>query len=202
MINPNFVFVGVGLQFVGGLSYLVDTVKGKIKPNKVSWLLWSIAPLIAFFAEINQGVGIQALTTFIVGFVPLLVFIASFVNKQAEWRLTRFDIVCGALSLMGLALWLITRVGNVAILFSIVADGLAAIPTIIKSYNEPETENDLVYLFGVVNAAIGLLVIETWNFQHYAFPLYLLILCSILVLLIRFRLGKRLSNANEQSVLT
>jgi len=39
MINPNFVFLGVGLQFIGGLTYLIDTVKGKIKPNKISWLL-------------------------------------------------------------------------------------------------------------------------------------------------------------------
>jgi len=98
------VFLGVGLQFIGGLTYLIDTVKGKIKPNKISWLLWSIAPLIAFFAEIKQGVGVQAFTTFIVGFVPLLVFLASFVNKQAEWKLSRFDLVCGALSLAGLAL--------------------------------------------------------------------------------------------------
>ena len=187
-------FLGVGLQFIGGLTYLIDTVKGKIKPNKISWLLWSIAPLIAFFAEIKQGVGVQAFTTFIVGFVPLLVFLASFVNKQAEWKLSRFDLVCGALSLAGLALWLMTKVGNIAIFFSIMADGLAAVPTIIKSYKEPETENDLVYLFGVVNAGIGLLAIETWNFQHYAFPLYLVILCSILVLLIRFKLGELLTH--------
>ena len=78
MLNPNFIILGVILQFVGGMSYLIDTVKGKIQPNKVSWLLWAIAPLVAFVAEIKQGVGIQSLATFIVGFVPLLVFIASF----------------------------------------------------------------------------------------------------------------------------
>ena len=77
MINANFVFVGVFFQSIGGLSYLIDTVRGKIKPNKVSWFLWSLAPLIAFAAEVKQGVGIQSLTTFIVGFVPLIIFIAS-----------------------------------------------------------------------------------------------------------------------------
>lgn len=191
MINPNFVILGVILQSIGGFNYLVDTLKGKIQPNKVSWLLWSIAPLVAFTAEISQGVGIQSLTTFIVGFVPLIIFIASFKNKKAEWKLGRLDIICGVLAFLGIVLWYMTKVGNIAILFSIIADGLAAVPTIVKSYSYPETENDNVYLFGVVNAGIGLLAIQIWNFEHWGFPTYLLFLNFILVMLIRFKLGKK-----------
>lgn len=191
MINENFVILGVIIQFIGGLSYLIDTVKGKVQPNKVSWLLWCIAPLVAFAAELSQGVGIQSLATFITGFVPLLVFTASFFNKKAQWKLSRFDLICGTLSFVGIAIWYITKVGNVAIFFSILADGLAALPTIIKSYHEPESENDLVYLLGIVNAGIALLVINTWTFQNYGFPLYLFFIQVILVLLIRFKLGKK-----------
>lgn len=195
MINPNFIFLGVFLQFFGGLSYLIDTVKGKVKPNRVTWFLWSLAPLIAFIAEVKQGVGLQSLATFIVGFVPLLIFIASFVNKNSQWKLTRFDAICGILSVLGLVFWIITKVGNVAILFSIFADGLAAVPTIVKSYHNPESENDLVYLFGIVNAGIALLVIPEWNFQNYGFPAYLFLLCLTLTLLIRFKLGKTISKS-------
>lgn len=191
MINPNFVILGAILGSIGGLSYLIDTVKGKIQPNKVSWLLWSVAPLIAFTAELNQGVGILSLTTFIVGFVPLIIFIASFANKKAKWQIGRLDIVCGILSFLGIILWLLTKVGNLAILFSIFADGLAAIPTIIKSYNHPESENDLAYLGGAANAGIGLLAIQSWRFEYWGFPAYLFVLNAILVVLIRFKLGKR-----------
>ncbi len=192
MLNENFVIVGIILQTFGGFSYLLDTIRGKIQPNKVSWLLWAIAPLVAFAAEISQGVGIQAFTTFIVGFVPLIIFIASFANKKAEWKLSKLDIICGLLSLLGIIMWFTTKVGNIAILFSILADGLAAVPTIVKSYSHPESENDLVYLFGIINAGIGLLVIKTWNFEHFGFPAYLFIICSIFVILIRFKLGKNL----------
>ncbi|OGM31970.1 hypothetical protein A2803_02680 [Candidatus Woesebacteria bacterium RIFCSPHIGHO2_01_FULL_44_21] len=190
MINPNFVIVGVILQVVGSYSYLVDTLKGKVKPNRVSWLLWSIAPLVAFAAEISRGVGIQSLTTFVVGFVPLIIFIASFVNKKSEWQLTRFDIICGALSTLGIILWFITKDANIAILFAVLADGLAALPTIVKSYEYPESENSTIFLFGAVNAAIGLLAIQIWNFEHFAFPLYLLVVNSVLVLLIKYKFGK------------
>jgi len=190
MISPSFVILGIIIQSVGGVGYLLDTIKGRVQPNKVSWLLWSIAPLVAFAAELSQGVGIQSLTTFIVGFIPLVVLIASFTNKKAEWKLGKLDIICGILSFLGIILWFITKVGNVAILFSIIADGLAAIPTIIKSYSHPESESHLIYSLGVVNAGIGLLAIQSWNFEHWGFPAYLLGVNLILAILIGFKLGK------------
>lgn len=191
MINPNFVIIGVILQLIGSWSYLIGTIKGTVKPNRVSWLLWSIAPLVAFAAEVGQGVGIQALTTFIVGFAPLIIFIASFVNKKSVWKLSKFDIACGAISLVGILLWCLTKVGNVAIIFSIMADAFASIPTIVKSYRDPDTESDTIFWFGFLNAVIGILAIGTWNFQQYGFPIYLVFVNLTLAILIRFRIGKK-----------
>lgn len=196
MINQNFIYLGVLLQFIGGFSYFLDTIKGKIKPNKVTWFIWMLAPLIAFAAEVKQGVGLTSLTTFIVGFVPLMVFVGSFINKKAEWKINSFDILCGILSILGLILWMITKVGNIAIFFSILADGLAAVPTVIKSYHYPETENDHVFLLQLANAGIALMTLKQWSFQHWGFPVYLLINGIVLVILIRFKLGKIISHKN------
>jgi hypothetical protein len=80
MINEKFVILGVILSFFGSISYLIDTVKGKAKPNRISFFFWGLAPLIAFSAEIKQGVGMASLMTFIVGFNPMLIFFASFIN--------------------------------------------------------------------------------------------------------------------------
>jgi len=172
--------------------YIRDTIRGKIQPNKVTWLLWAIAPLIAFSAEITQGVGIVALATGISGIVPLFIFTSSFFNKNAEWKITKFDMVCGILSLLGIIMWYVTRIGNVAIIASILADGLAAMPTMVKSYKNPETENDLEFLCGIVNASIALLVIQNWNFENYGFPLYLVLMQIVVVCLIRFKLGEKI----------
>lgn len=192
MINANFVFVGVIIQFLGGLDYLINTLKGKTKPNKVSWLLWTIAPLIAFAAELKQGVGVQSFTTFIVGFVPLLVLLGSFVNKKAQWEIEKLDIICGVLSSLGILLWLVTKVGNLAILFSIFADGLAFIPTLVKAFKYPETESANVFITGFVAMAITLLTVTNWNFQTFGFPLYLFLADLSAALLIQLKLGKAL----------
>ncbi len=191
MLDERFIFIGLALSIYGAGNYLIDTLKGKTKPNKVTWLLWAIAPLIAFFAELKQGVGLQSLLTFIVGFNPLLIFLASFVNKKSQWEIGKLDIICGVLSVGGLILWQISKVGNVAIFFSIMADGLAGIPTIVKSYKKPETENDKVFLYASINSLITIATIKTWNFAHYAFPIYIFLIASLLFVLIHFKLGRK-----------
>lgn len=190
MIDERFVFVGIFLSIIGGIDYLINTLKGKTKPNKVTWFLWALAPLIAFAAQIQEGVGLSAWMTFIVGFCPLLVFIASFINKKSEWAITRFDIFCGVLSLMGLVLWFITKEGVIAILFSVLADGLASLPTIVKSYKYPETESSTVYLLSGLNGFITLLTLKIWTFAYYGFPLYIFLDCLIIYILVQFKLGK------------
>lgn len=184
-------YVGVLIQTIGGMSYLIDTVRGKIQPNRVSWFLFVLAPALAFFAQLQQGVGPEIWATFIVWFMPLLIFIATFVNKKAVWELKTLDIVCGVLSLIGLALWGITKVGNVAIVFAMLADGLACVPTLVKSWIDPDSESDSVFLFGTINSLIGLLVITNWQFENYAFSTYMFLANFILMIFIRFRIGKR-----------
>lgn len=73
MLPSNFVFIGVAIGSAGATGYLVATLKGEVKPNRVSFLLWSVAPLIAFAAQLRQGVGIESLMTFATGFLPFLV---------------------------------------------------------------------------------------------------------------------------------
>lgn len=193
MINENFIYLGAIISFIGGLSYLISTLKGETKPNKVTWFIWALAPLIAFFATIQQRVGIQSLLTFMIGFNPLLIFIASFINRKAYWKISKLDMACGSLAIVGLLLWQITGTGNVAILFSIIADMLAGIPTVIKSYYEPETENPNVFLGGGIFSLITLLTITTWSFEYYAFPVYIFAICALLFVLIKFKLGLKLS---------
>ncbi len=185
MINSYFVILAAFINVVGGQTYFIDTLKGRVKPNKVTWLLWAIAPFIVFAAEIKQGVGIQSLMTFMVGFNPLIIFLASFVNKKSHWQITRFDVICGMLSVCGLLLWFLTKTANIAILFSIAADLLAGIPTVVKSYRNPETEDYRIFLFGAISAAITLLTIQNWNIANYAFPLYIFLFCVPMVVLIK-----------------
>jgi hypothetical protein len=192
MIDQNFVYIGAIINLIGSTNYCWNTIKGRTRPNRVTWFLWALAPLIAFAAMLDQGVSFRlSLMTFMVGFGPLLVFLSSFVNRNSIWKITKFDIACGALSLIGLVAWLVTRTGNVAIFFSIVADGLALLPTLVKSVNFPESESYLVFMNGAISAAITLLAVDIYDFKHLGFPIYIFATCVLLFVLIKFKLGVR-----------
>jgi hypothetical protein len=192
MLPGYFVIVGTLIGAAGSVAYLISTVKGRVRPNRVSFLLWSVVPMIAFSAQINQRVGLVALMTFSTGFLPLTVFIASFANKQAVWKLTLFDLICGVLSLAGLALWLITKVGNVAILFSIVADGFAAVPTLVKAWKFPHTEIAWPWIATVFGVILTLLTLPTFTFANCGFILYILAVNLLIYTFVQFRPGEKL----------
>lgn len=170
------VLVGAAIQLIGIYSYIKNTVKGETKPNKITWLLWSAAPLIGSAAALAKGVDWAVLPVFMSGFGPLLVFIASFINKNSYWKLEKFDYWCGFLSLLALIFWWLTKIPEVAIIFAIASDGLAGMPTLVKSWKYPETENSGPYTAGIFSVLTSFAAIKIWNFSALAFPIYLLII--------------------------
>ena len=77
-----------------------------------------------------------------------------------------------------------------AIVFSILADGLAALPTVVKSFNYPQTESSWPYFTGALSAAITLLTAKVWDLANVGFPIYILIVTLIIFVLVQFKLGK------------
>ncbi len=195
MISVNWVYVGSAIAALGTAVYLRDTLRGTTKPNRVTWLLWAVAPLLATVVELDEGVGLRALPTFMIGFMPLLVFVASFHNPESVWRIRRIDYACGAMSVVGTVVWLVTRNGVLGISAAIAADFLAGIPTLMKSWTHPETETVHSYLGAVISMVIVLLTIDQWTFEVAAFPLFIACMGSVQVFLVGWQPGRRWRHA-------
>ena len=199
MINVNWIYLGTAIGVLGTAVYLRDTLRGTTKPNRVTWLLWAVAPLLAAVVELKEGVGLRALPTFMIGFMPLLVFVASFHNAAAVWKVRRIDYACGAMSVIGTAVWLVTRNGVLAISAAIIADFLAGVPTVMKSWTHPETETVYSYIGAVVSMAIVLLTVQHWTFEVAAFPIFIVCMASVEVFLVGFEPGPRLRRARHRA---
>jgi hypothetical protein len=184
MLEYLVIIAAIG-SLAAALVYIRSMFRGNTKPNRVSWLMWSIAPLIAFAASVYSGVGWATLPVFMSGFSPLLILIASFFTKKACWNLAKFDYTCGVLSGLALVLWWLTKEPNVAIVFAIASDSLAAVPTLTKSWKYPQTESVWPFMIGALGAASSYSVIIAWTFSAYAFPTYL-IAVNLLVLIVLY----------------
>ena len=199
MIDERFVYLTLLLNTVGSAHYIAMIIRGEVVPNRASWLLWAVAPAVVFAAELQQGVGLRSVMTFGIALGPLLVFLASFATTSAYWKLGRLDWACGGLSALALALWAVTDSAILAILLSIAADALAAIPTIRKTLSHPSTENPFFFVCVSLGGALTLLTVQRWGFADWVFPAYILVFPGFLALLIwrlQIREKVRISAAN------
>lgn len=176
------VILSAVISISGSSAYIFDTLKGKTKPNRVSWFMWAAAPLIATGAALYASADIWVtVRTFLAGFMPLIILVCSFVNKQSYWKLTKFDLVCGACSLLALVVWFFANSPVMAILLLAIGDGLAALPTISKAWKYPETETGFTFLMGLLATVIIFPSIPIWNIQNSAFQIYLLVVNIFIV---------------------
>ena len=178
------VILGAAANIVGTSFYIRDTFRGTTKPNRVTWLLWSVIPFIAFAAELAAGVRWATLPVFAAGFTPFMVLCASFFNRNSYWKLGTLHYLCCFLSIIAIVLWQLTGEPSVAIGFAILADTLATVPTYVKTWSYPETESSGTYFGGVFSAATGMIVLPSFTFNGLAFLVYAASTCLILIFLI------------------
>lgn len=174
MIPEYFAVVGAAIASLGGLYYLYDTIRGKTKPNRVTWLLWGLFPMVIFIAQRAQGVEGLSWVSFAAGFTPILILLASFINKKAYWKTEPRDYYLMIAAIIGLILWALTDNPNLAIIFSLFADLFAGLPTMIKAYKQPETESWIAYAISAFGFGISVLAIPSYEFENFAFVIYLL----------------------------
>jgi hypothetical protein len=180
MIPEYFAVVGAIVASLGGLYYLYETIRGNARPNRVTWLLWGLFPMIIFVAQRAQGVEGLSWATFAAGFTPLLILLASFLNKKAYWKTEPRDYYLMAAAIAGIILWALTDDPNLAILLSLAADVLAGLPTLIKAYRHPQTESSIAYAISTLGFGMGILAIPSFTFENAAFITYVFILNGLL----------------------
>ena len=134
MLPEYIIYFTVLVSLVAFFFYFRNIFRGQTKPNLVSWFIWMLAPFIGVFFQLKAGAGLASLPVFLAGAGSLLVIVFSLRNKNAYWELTKLDMICGVLSLTSLVFYIYTHNLSISILFAILSDGLAFIPTFIKSW--------------------------------------------------------------------
>jgi hypothetical protein len=191
MLPENIIFVALAFNLLGQSLYIRSIIRGHAKPSLVSWGMWMLAPFLGFFFQIKAGAGLSSLPVFMAGFGPMCVVLIALLTKNGIWKVTFFDLLCGAFSAIALLLYVITHNLSISIIFAILSDLLAFIPTFVKSWNHPESESSHGYSWCIASNLIGLLVIKDWSFVIYSFGIYFVIVNVVeMVILYRKKIFK------------
>jgi hypothetical protein len=79
-----FAIAGMAVNFAACLSYISAILKGEAAPNRVTWSLWALVPLIAGAAQLRAGVGISTLVVLSIGVGPACIVLVSFARGKGS----------------------------------------------------------------------------------------------------------------------
>lgn len=184
MISQKLIYLSLILAIIGYGSYIIDTYMGVTKPNRVSWSLWALAALVTLGSQRQLGGGIQLLYTAMQVVLLLTIFLVSFRDKKGYWKLTKYDFLCGGISLIGIICLLFAHRPLAALWLGILSDFSASIPTLLKCYSHPKTESWRAYALAILSSLIAVLTVKPWLFVNYSFAFYVMLINVVFVTLI------------------
>jgi hypothetical protein len=183
-------------SLLGFIPYLITVLQGKTKPNRASWWIWASLGII--LAMSNYSAGARETMWLLASYALCQLVIATLSLKYGEGGWNSFDLTCMLGAGISLLLWWWFNSPLIAITISIAIDSLGALPTIRKSYYEPESEDFFSWLMFWTAGTFNLYALEQWSFALSAQPIYLFCFNSIvLILLLRPKLKLFLS-LNQQ----
>ncbi|GAM74708.1 hypothetical protein JCM19241_1051 [Vibrio ishigakensis] len=147
------------------VPYVLNTVRGNIKPHFYTWLIWALIGGISItIAALGHG-GIGLIPIAIGAVSALIIAISTFKNASDA---TKSDKIFLAASLMAIPVWYFTS-GAVAALMAATINVIASIPTIRNAWINPSHETPSTWLlngirFGAATAVLNTISVETASF--------------------------------------
>lgn len=154
--------VAVVLTFVAYIPYYRDILKGKTHPHIYSWSLWGLLTVLLVALQVRGGAGLAVWVTAAAGLLCIGVVFLSLKNGKRD--ITKSDTVVAFLSLAAIFFWLIVDQPIISIVLVIIADMLAFIPTVRKSYSQPYSETLSLYVTNAIRFGLALLAVDQYTF--------------------------------------
>lgn len=177
--------IAVTLTFVAYIPYYRDILKGKTQPHIYSWSLWGLLTILIVALQIKGGAGPATWVTAAAGLLCIGVVLLSL--KNGKKNITVSDTVVAILSLIAIGFWLIADQPVTAITLVIVADLLAFVPTVRKSYHQPYSETLSLYITNALRFGLTLLAVEHYTYLSSSWIVAWIIGNAVLSILIFIR---------------
>ncbi len=161
------------------IPYVRDIIKLKTKPERGSWLIWTVLGFIAFFSQLAKGATESLWLTVGQTLSVLIVFALSI--KFGYGGVEKRDIKALIGAGFGLIVWYFTKEASYALIFVIFIDSIGTALTAIKSYKDPGSETLITWIMSGTSGIFGMLAVGSMNFILLAYPFYITIANYVIV---------------------
>ena len=171
------------ILIAGAPPYLIDILKGKTRPERATWFIWSVLGTIAFFSQLSLHGNWSLVFVGLDGLGSIIVFLLALKYGVGGW--TRLDKVALAIAATGLGISFIARSPTIALSGVVLADMSGLALTVRKTFQDPSSETTITWFFIGTSALLGTLSVGKLQFNLLLYPVYLM-LGNYLVLVAKY----------------
>jgi len=167
-----------GISVFAYLPYIWAIFKRNAKPNRASWIIWTVVSGSIFFSYSSAGATdtIWVSAGYTIG--SAIISLLSIKYGVGGW--TKLDQRCLLSAAVGLLLWWLLDSPLFALYISTGIDVTASIPTAKKAYLDPLSEDKLAWALFWLGSFLNVLAIDKWEFVIYMYPIVILLIISII----------------------
>lgn len=171
-----FGIVALALSLGANIPYIIETVKGQVKPERISWLLWTLLGLTYYFSALFA----EGATLFTFGELVGPVIILILALKFGVGGRSRFDLISLAVALVAFVLLFVIEGVLAGLLLALIVDGIGAMLTIRKLLIDPSSESKWFWGIGAISGLFAIASLDNYNLETLLFPMYVVILSTFI----------------------
>lgn len=167
------VIIGLAASIIGlagFVPYIFGILNRRTIPHKVSWLVWSALGILTAASYYASGARESALLPVANAFAHVVVAGLSLKYGTGGWSRTDKMSIIGAV--LGLVLWAFTNEPFAALLVTIIVEAIGAVPTVLKTFHNPQSEDRLAWSLFLVANFLNLLAVGSWTLSIASYPVY------------------------------
>ena len=177
-MKPALLIVATALSIIGTADYILSILHGKTRPHRTTRAVLFIVAVVnlvgTIAADAHWGVFLLALLFFARSLTLALLSI-----RYGLGGTSRLDIACAVIALLGIVAWQITDSGIWALVFAILADAVAYVPAVVKTWKLPKTEAPLMYALEGVAATLA--IVHDGLRLSIIFQAYIILSCVVML---------------------
>lgn len=155
----------------GAPPYFWDILKGKTKPQRITWFIWAVLGVIAFISQLSLHGGWSLVFIGLDALGSIAVFLLALKYGVGGW--TRSDKAALVIAGIGMIVSVLARQPIIALSGVVLADISGMILTVRKTYKDPDSETTITWLFVGTSALLGALSVGKWQLGLLIYPVYL-----------------------------
>ena len=166
-----FAIISGVILFAGAPPYLIDILRGKTKPERATWFIWSVLGIIALVSQIAEHGAWSILFVSVDALGSVLVFLLSLKYGVGGW--TRLDKTALGIAAVGVVVSVVARQPIPALAGIVLADLSGVVLTVRKTFLAPRSETAVTWFFIGTASLLGAFSVGRMSLVLLIYPVYL-----------------------------